>query len=201
MKKILIATTNVGKKKEILECFGKKFLGKIELLTLKDFPEIQNEPEENGSTFEENAAIKASYFGEKSGIITVGEDSGLILEAFPEKFGLKTKREIQAKDDIEWLRQFLDMLENEDNRNATFYSAFSIYDPETKNSQEFLGTTKGEIVEFPAAPIEKGIPISAVFKPDGEIDVYSAMSKDQKNQVSHRGKAAKLLCDFLEKNS
>ena len=78
MKKILIATTNIGKKKEILECFGKIFSGKIEFLTLQDFPEVED-VEETGKSFEENATIKATYFGEKFNIITIGEDSGLIL--------------------------------------------------------------------------------------------------------------------------
>lgn len=200
MKTILIATGNPGKKKEILECLGGLPKDEYCFLSLTDFPEISAEPEENGKTFEENAQIKAEFFGEASRQITIGEDSGLILEAFPEKFGIKTKREISAENDIEWLRKFLDLLENEENRRATFYSAFSVYDPDTQKSQEFLGITKGEIVEFPAAPIEKGIPVSAVFKPEGEIDVYSAMTKDQKNALSHRGKAARKMLEYL-KNS
>jgi XTP/dITP diphosphohydrolase len=165
MKKILIATGNPGKKKEILEA---------------------------------HAILKAEYYGKKTGQLTIAEDSGLILGAFPNKFGLKTKREIKAKDDIEWLRFFLDMLEHESDRTATFYSAFGVYNPETKKSFSVLGTTSGEIVDFPAAPIEKGIPVSAVFRPDGELDVYSAMSKKKKNEISHRGKAAKKLMEYLK---
>jgi XTP/dITP diphosphohydrolase len=111
---------------------------------------------------------------------------------------LKTKREIQAKTDIDWLRLFLDIVEPQTDRKATFYSAFAIYDPVSKKSMSFLGTTTGEIVDFPAAPIEKGIPVSAVFCPDGEIDVYSAMSKKKKTIVSHRGKAAKKLIQYLK---
>lgn len=197
MEKILIATGNQGKKKELLEFAGKL---PFEFVTLKDFPTCE-EPEENGASFAENALIKAKFYAEKFNIPAIGEDSGLILKAFPDKFGLKTKREIEAKDDIEWLRKFLDLLENETERAATFHSAVAFYNPKTKKSADFFGTTTGTIVEFPAAPIEKGIPISAVFQPEGEIDVYSAMSKDQKNQVSHRGKACKKFADFLATGS
>lgn len=196
MKSFLIATSNPGKKKEILEA-----LNQVEAywLSLHDFPAVTDEPDETGDSFEANAVLKAEYYGQKTGQFTIAEDSGLILSAFPKKFGLKTKREIEAKDDIEWLRLFLDLLENQTDRRATFYSAFGVYDPETKKSVSFLGITSGDIVEFPAAPIEKGIPVSAVFRPEGEIDVYSAMSKTKKTEVSHRGKAAKKLVEYLNK--
>ncbi len=194
MKKILIATGNAGKKKEMLAFF--KELEGIAFLSLSDFPSVE-EPEENGKTFEENAMIKAKYFAEKFDIPTLGEDSGLILSAFPEKFGLKTKREITAKNDMEWITIFLEMLEGIDDRRATFYSAMAYYDPKTKTAKTVLGTTSGVIEDFPQTPLEKGIPVSAVFTPEDLNQVFSAMSKMQKNKVSHRGKAAKLMAKFL----
>ena len=196
MKKILIATTNPGKKKEILEAL-KAVKNDFEFLSLADFPALDTEPDENAATFEENALIKARFYGDKFQITTLAEDSGLILSAFPDKFGVRTRREIQADNDMEWLRQFLDLLDGVADRACTFYSAFGWYDPVTKEEQSFLGITKGTIVDFPAAPLEKGVPVSAVFCPDGEIDVYSAMSKEHKNEVSHRGKAAELVEGFL----
>lgn len=195
MRKILIATGNPGKKKEMLTFFND--LDGIEFLSLADFPETE-EPEENGKTFEENAMIKAKYFAEKFEIPTLGEDSGLILSAFPEKFGLKTKREITAKDDMEWITIFLEMLEEVEDRGATFYSAMAYYDPKTKVEKTVLGTTTGVIEDFPQTPLEKGIPVSAIFTPEDLNQVFSAMSKMQKNKVSHRGKAAKMMGEFLE---
>ncbi|MCF7917493.1 non-canonical purine NTP pyrophosphatase [Candidatus Gracilibacteria bacterium] len=194
--KILIATGNEGKKKEMLEVFGKlKF---VEWLFLKDFPKC-NEPAEHGKTFEENALLKARFFGDRFGIPTIGEDSGLILDAYPEKFGVKTRREIMAKTDVEWLRIFLEMLESQKNRKATFYSSMAHYDPQTKENHIVLGKCVGQITEFPQAPLEKGIPVSAVFIPDGHDLVYSAMSKHEKNSVSHRGRAAHAIVEFLKK--
>ena len=193
MKKILIATTNEGKKREMLEVFDKL---EVDFLSLSDFDPVE-EPDETGKNFEENALIKAQFFSEKLGLPAIGEDSGLILEAFPEKFGLRTRREFNAEDDTDWLRQFLDLLEGSKNRRATFFSAMTFFDPETGTKKTFLGKTSGKIVDFPQAPLEKGIPVSAVFLSDGENLVYSALSRAQKNKISHRGKAAKLMLEFL----
>ncbi len=196
MKKILIATGNKGKKKEMLSFF--KGIEGIEFLSLNDFPEIE-EPDENEKTFEENAIVKAKYFAGKFNIPTLGEDSGIKLSAFPEKFGVKTKREIKAKDDIEWLTKFLKLLEGKENRNATFYSAIAYFDPQTKTEKTFLGKTSGIITEFPQTPLEHGIAVSSVFIPDGSEMVYSAMTKSEKNKVSHRGKSVKKMGEFLKK--
>lgn len=185
--KILIATGNAGKKK-MFDSFFKK-LSQFEFLSLKDFAEDFGEPEEDGKTYAENALKKAKFYAEKTGLPTIAEDSGLELGAFPEKFGLRTKREIEAPDDIEWLRLFLDMIEDEDDRSGKFVSAMAFFDPKKNTTHQVEGEVTGEIVEFPAAPIEKGIPISAVFLPTGELDVFSAMSAKKRNEVSHRGHA------------
>jgi len=97
--KILIATGNHGKRNEMLEVLNE--LSEIKFLSIKDFPEVV-EPEERGSSFEENALQKAKFFANKFQIPSLGEDSGLIIEAFPDKFGIKTRREISAESDEEW---------------------------------------------------------------------------------------------------
>ncbi len=198
LQKILIATGNKGKKKEMLSFF--KGIEGVEFLSLKDFPEVE-EPEENEKTFEENAMVKAKYFAEKFNIPTLGEDSGIKLSAFPEKFGVKTKREIKAKDDIEWLSKFLELLEKEENRTATFYSAIAYFDPVKKIEKTFLGQTSGTITEFPQTALEQGIAVSSVFIPENHDMVYSAMTKKEKNQVSHRGKSVQKMGEFLQKLS
>lgn len=195
--KLLIATTNEGKKKELLEALEQYGISEIEFLSLCDV-EISGEPDENAETFEENALIKARFFAEQTGIPTLGEDSGLILSAFPEKFGVRTRREIDAQTDTEWLEKFLEILKSVPDRRATFYSATAFFDPITKESVTFLGSTTGEILAEPQAELEPGIPVSAIFLADGETKlVYSALSKEEKNKISHRGKSVKQLGAFL----
>ncbi|MCK5460598.1 non-canonical purine NTP pyrophosphatase [Candidatus Gracilibacteria bacterium] len=196
--RLLIATGNEGKKKEILEFF-ETLSPRFEFLTLKDFPEIE-EPEENGSTFEENALIKARYFGEAFEIPTISEDAGLVLDAFPEKFGLKTRREIEADTDEEWLEKFLFLLEGEVSRGAAFFSAMAFYDPQKKKEQVFMGKCEGVIIQQPEVGLEEGIPVSAVFQPEGADTVFSVMSKIEKNEISHRGKSARKMEMFLFQN-
>lgn len=194
---IVLATGNDGKRKEMVS--GMRSLSGVTWKSLRDFSPVE-EPEENGLTFEENAILKADYYSQKLGQICLGEDSGLILDAFPDKFGLKTRREIEAKDDIDWLRIFLEIMEDQENRRATFYSALAYADPKTKQQHVVLGTVSGEIAEFPMAPIERGVPVSAVFIPDGSEDVFSGMAPDEKSEYSHRGKACKAMTEYLTAN-
>ena len=74
--RLLVATTNSGKLREI----GSLLSGvPVELLTLRDLEAIE-EPEETGETFEENARLKALYYAAHSGMTTVAEDSGLVID-------------------------------------------------------------------------------------------------------------------------
>lgn len=195
MRTIVIATTNQGKAKEMQLFFAS--LKNIEWRTLSDFDVIK-EPEETGKTFEENAFLKAQYYGKQLGQPVIAEDSGLILSAFPEKFGLRTRRELDAKDDHDWLDQFLVLTRDEENREATFSSAIAFYDPANKTEKVVLGESAGEIVDFPQSPIEAGIPVSSVFLPDDADEVFGAMDKNTKAAFSHRGRAAAQMMEFFQ---
>ena len=196
--KLLIATGNQGKKQELIEAFSVYGLDEIEILSLKDFPFISGDVEETGNTFEENALLKAKFFGDQAGIPTIGEDSGLILSAFPGKFGLRTKRELNASTDTEWMERFLELMEGVTERSATFYSATAFYDPINKIENSFLGETAGSILDMPQTEYESGIPVSSIFLADGMDQVYSALSREEKNVISHRGKSVKQLVEFLQ---
>lgn len=195
MTPITIATTNQGKAKEMQQFFA--VLPDIVWQNLSDHAAVE-EPEETGDTFAANAQLKARYYAQVLGVPVIAEDSGLILDAFPEKFGLRTRRELNARDDHDWLDQFLALLRDEDNRRATFYSAIAFYDPHNQTEKVVLGESGGEIVDFPQAPIEAGIPVSSVFLPDGCDEVFAAMDREDKNEVSHRGRAAAQILEFLE---
>lgn len=196
--KLLVATGNPGKKRELLEAFTSFGLNEIEVVGLDDV-DVSGEPDENAATFEENAIIKAEFFGKQTGMLTLGEDSGLVLDAFPEKFGVRTRRELNAKNDEEWMQKFLELMTDAPTRRATFFSATAVSNPATNESVSFLGSTSGEILETPQTDFEPGIPVSSVFVADGQAQVYSALSRDEKNQISHRGKSVRQLAEFLKK--
>ena len=194
MKKIVLATSNPGKLSEMKKYF--EGLKNFKFLSLSDFEPI-DPPEETGQTFEANAAQKAIFYGQKLGMAVLAEDSGFVLEAFPKKFGVRTRREISAKNDEEWLKKFLDFLSNVENRRATFYSAISFFEPSTETSATFLGWVSGSMTKSAEANLEAGIPISAVFRAEGEKLVFSALDLARKNQISHRARAARKMEAFL----
>ncbi len=191
---IVIATHNPGKQKEMLSLLKKESTHTFQ--TLKDF-DTYIEPPETGTSFEENAQQKALFYGKKLQRPTIAEDAGIILDAFPNKLGVHTRRDIPHTDDIQWLEKFLDLLISQKNRRATFYSCYAYYNPHTQTLQTYQGELSGIIAEFPQTPIEKGIPASSVFIPDGHDCVLSSLSLSERKRISHRGKAGKKMAQFL----
>jgi len=195
--KILIATKNPGKFEEIrsmLEDLPVDFVSLEELGILEDFVE------EEGS-FEDNALGKARFFSQRTGLPALADDSGIFVEALADELGVKTRRwgaGEQASDE-EWLAHFMKRMEAESNRKAEFVCAAAYVNG--KEEKVFKGETLGFILEAPAAPLKPGIPLSSVFKPETAEQVYAALSTQEKNRLSHRGKAFTLLKTYLQNHA
>lgn len=194
MKKILIATHNFGKFKELMEVLEDL---PFKFVSLND-EHITEDVEEVGETYEENAIIKAEFFGKLTGLPTIADDSGIHVDALEGELGVKTRRwgaGAQASDQ-EWLDYFLNRMSNEQNRRAEFVTNIAFWRP---NAQPitFHGECVGQILNAPQCDLEPGIPLSAVFLPEGKDKVYSLMSKAEKNEISHRGQAIKKCYDYL----
>lgn len=175
----------------MLQGFPAEFLSLADVGITEDFPE-------EGASFEENALGKARFYGAKSGLPTVADDSGIFVEALADELGVKTRRwgaGEQASDE-EWLDHFLKRIEKEKNKKAEFVCAAAYSGP--LGEHVFFGETKGILTEQPEVPVKKGIPLSSVFKPEGYDMVYAALSSAEKNQLSHRGKAFAQLLTFLK---
>ena len=198
MNKILISTHNFGKYKELMEVLAP--LSGVKFASLND-ENIEEDVEENGDTYEANAMIKAEFFGRKSGLPTIADDSGIHVDALEGELGVKTRRwgaGGQATDE-EWLSFFLSRMQKEENRQAEFISVVALCQP-GEETLTFRGECKGEILPNPQVDLEPGIPLSAVFLPKGKDKVFSALSKHEKNEISHRGKAIKQCYDYLLKH-
>lgn len=194
MNKILIATHNFGKYKELMEVLEEL---PISFVSLND-EKIEDDVEENGDTYEANAIIKAEFFGRLTGLPTIADDSGIHVDALEGELGVKTRRwgaGGQATDE-EWLNFFLNRMQKEENRKTEFISVVAFYLP-GEETLTFRGECKGEILPNPQVDLEPGIPLSAVFLPEGKNKVFSALSKHEKNEISHRGKAIKQCHDYL----
>lgn len=192
---ILIATSNPGKFKEISEIF--KDL-EAELLSLKHIGN-HDQVEENGTTYKENAKIKAEHFHKLTGLPTIGEDSGIIVEALKDQLGLHTRRWGAGHEasDQEWIDHFMNVMQGfPDNRSAKFIS--HMYFIDGNEEMHVVGETHGIITPTLEAPLYEGLPLSSCFKPEGLEKVYSSLTEDEKNSVSHRGKAGKQMYEYLK---
>ncbi len=195
--KLLLGTTNRGKIIEFMEVL--KDLP-IELQSPMDLKIIES-PEEHGETFEANALEKARFYYEKSGIPTMADDSGILVEALQKELGIHTRRWGKGKEatDEEWITFFLDRMKTEPNKRARFTCVIAFIDADEKQHL-FLGTCDGIITESLEAPYLPGLPISACFKPDGFDKVFSALTVEEKNRISHRGRAVLAFAAHLKKS-
>jgi XTP/dITP diphosphohydrolase len=192
---LLIGTNNPGKIIEIADVL--KGL-RIEIKRPKDLG-ITKSPHETGETFGENALQKARFYYEQSTLPTVADDSGIIVDALKNELGIHTRRWGAGPDasDQEWIEYFLERMAKEKNKRARFVCALAYIDSDSKE-HVFEGTCEGTITSSLEADYLPGLPISACFRPDGFKQVYSAMTTEQKNSTSHRGRATKKFRTFLE---
>jgi len=192
--RILIGTNNEGKFIEIADVLRPLSLT---LLRPSDLG-ISADCAETGTTFAENALQKARRFRSLAGLPTIADDSGIVVDALRGELGVRTRRwgAGPAASDDAWIRAFLRRMEGEPNRRARFVCAIAFIDREGRE-RTFDGTCEGAITGALQADYLPGLPISACFIPDGYDRVFSALNIEQKNDTSHRGKAARKLYEYL----
>lgn len=204
MQKLLIATRNKGKFNEIREVFSDL---PWSLLSLQGYEEeIQSslgEAVEDGDTFEKNAYKKAKFYFDKTGLMVLAEDSGIIVDALKGEPGVKTRRfgAGEKASDEEWIAYFLNEMSNvpREKRSAEFVCVACLMGKDFV--EYFRGETQGFITMGLEAPIKEGVPLSSCFRPEGYDMVYAALDIKQKNLVSHRGKAMFKVLEFLRKGT
>lgn len=193
--KFLVATHNPGKFHEIKEVLQEL---PLEIVSLGDL-QILDEVEETGQTHEENALLKATHFYNLTGLMTLGEDSGIYVDAFPGELGVSTRRfrDLHETTDEKWIAHFLRVMKDIPSEKRT--ARFVCHAVLMMNGEPFYfsGETCGIITEKLEAPLQPGIPLSSCFNPDGFDKVYAALTPAEKNKISHRGKAIEKVRDFL----
>ncbi|MDO8469089.1 MAG: non-canonical purine NTP pyrophosphatase [Candidatus Peribacter sp.] len=194
--KLLLGTNNPGKVIEISEV--------LQGLPLKVLTPahvgLTEVPPETGKTFEANAREKAHFYFERTQLPTVADDSGIMVEALKDELGIHTRRWGAGPDatDSEWIAHFLERMRDEENKRAAFVCVLAYVD-QLGATYTFEGRCEGIITPTLEADYLPGLPISACFKPEGHSRVFSALTIEQKNSTSHRGRAAVQLRNFLSK--
>jgi len=194
MKKIIIATQNRGKAKDFEALFGP--LG-YEVLTLHDVAEDMD-IEETGSTFEENALLKATALANHLQTIVIADDSGLEIDALDGRPGIYSARYAgEAKSDEANMEKVLKELENvkESDRTARFVCAIAVASP---SSEPFTvrGTCEGIIATERKG--ENGFGYDPIFYVPAENKMMAELTAEQKGSISHRGNALKKLAANLD---
>ena len=196
MDKIIFATGNEGKMKEvrmILEDLG------LQVLSLKDAG-ITADVEENGTTFEENAQIKAKAIMEMTGALVLADDSGLEVDALDKEPGIYSARYMGHDTSYHIKNQnIIDRLEGKvgEERSARFVCAIAAAFPDGRVLIT-RGTMEGQIGYEEKG--ENGFGYDPIFYLP-EYQCYSAeLSLEEKNKLSHRGKALRLMKERLHES-
>ena len=180
---LVIATRNKGKKQEIKDLL-KDF--PVEIKNLDDFGPIPN-LEEDGDTFDENAYKKASFAASILGLPALADDSGLIVEALDGAPGIHSARYAgeNATDEQRYLK-LLDDMEGKSNRKAAFECVISVAVP-TGPALTYEARCEGLIATEPAG--SNGFGYDPVFFYTPLDKTFAQITGDEKNRISHRGKA------------
>ncbi|MAX80526.1 MAG: non-canonical purine NTP pyrophosphatase [Crocinitomicaceae bacterium] len=190
MQELIFATNNTNKLREIQEILGASF----SILSLKDAG-IETEIPEDYETLEENALQKAQFIYERTGKNVFSDDTGLEVEALNGAPGVYSARYAGSKCDSEDnMKKLLVELEGKENRKAQFRTVVALIIDGKEYT--FEGACKGQITLEKSG--SKGFGYDPVFQPEGYGQTFAELSAEEKNRISHRGKAIQKLAAFLK---
>lgn len=193
---LLLATSNRGKVAELVALFGDVGLT---LVSLSSLPGKHPSPIEDGATFLANALIKAHAAAQRTGMVTLAEDSGLEVDALGGRPGVRSAR--FAKEDAtdaENNAHLLAAMEevDDDQRSARFRCTMVLVDP-WSTAEPFVveGRCEGRIVRAPRGA--GGFGYDPLFLVEGEGVTMAELAEHRKNEISHRARAAAAMRPYL----
>ncbi|MCD8570676.1 MAG: RdgB/HAM1 family non-canonical purine NTP pyrophosphatase [Alphaproteobacteria bacterium] len=186
MKTLVLATHNQGKVREIGELL-EGVVAEVKSVGELGLPE----PEETGSTFAENALLKARAAAQGSGLPALADDSGLAVNALGGAPGIYSARWAGPEKDFALAMNTVNESLNEfEDKSAAFVCALALVWPDGRE-EVFEGRADGHIVWPPRG--DQGFGYDPIFVPDGLQTTFAEMSPAHKQQLSHRAKAFKKL--------
>lgn len=189
--KIVFATNNQHKLSEIRQILGNR----VEVLSLQDIGCDVDIPE-TGTTLEENALQKAQYIYDHYHLDVFADDTGLEVDALDGAPGVYSARYAggEGHDSEANMTKLLKELNGIDNRKARFRTVIALI--QQGEVHEFEGIVNGEIIRERRGG--EGFGYDPIFRPDGYELTFAELGTDIKNQISHRSRATKKLCAFLQ---
>lgn len=194
VKELVIATRNMGKLEEFKVLM--KDLG-IDIKCLADFDEIE-EPAETGRTFAANARLKAIYYAKKTGVPCIADDSGLEVQALDGAPGVRSARYAGEKaTDAENNEKLLHIMKFQVKRTCRFRCALAVALPNGKVLNEVDGICEGMLLHAPLG--DGGFGYDPLFWSTELHKGMAEASVQEKNKISHRGKAIRKLVALWDK--
>ncbi|HWL37196.1 MAG TPA: RdgB/HAM1 family non-canonical purine NTP pyrophosphatase [Frankiaceae bacterium] len=190
-RRVVLATRNAGKVVEL-----RRILTDVSLVGLEAYPDMP-EVEETGDTFAENALLKARAVAAFTGEAAVADDSGLCVDFLGGAPGIRSARWAgEPSDDRRNLDLVLDQLEDagEGLRGAHFFCAAALVVPRV-GERVTEGRVDGTLLRAPRGT--NGFGYDPIFVPVGETRTTAEMTNEEKDAISHRGKAFRALAPVL----
>lgn len=191
LRRLIVASGNLGKVKEFEQSLA-AFLAESNIQLLPKPPEL--EVEETGTTFLENAHLKATQVAIATGEWALADDSGLAVDALDGAPGIFSAR--YGKSDSERIARLLAELGDRTNREAQFVCAIAVSDPSGKIKAEAVGICRGEILTAPQGT--SGFGYDPVFYLPEAKCTFAEMPSGLKAKYSHRGQALEILLPQLQ---
>ena len=196
MSRLLLATHNAHKLVELRRMLAAAGLD-IEVLSL-DEVEPYPEPAETEPTFEGNAVLKARACVQRTGLAAVADDSGLAVDVLNGMPGVRSARwagpgASDAENNALLLRQLSDV--DEPRRTARFVCAMAYVRPGADGAEVRTGVMPGRLLTELRG--SNGFGYDPLFAPDGESRTYAEMAAAEKDRISHRGQALRLMLQVL----
>ncbi len=193
MKEIVFATNNAHKLQEIRDIVGNKY----KIFSLRDI-DCHEDIDETASTLEGNAEIKARYIKEHYGYDCFADDTGLEVEALGGAPGVYSARYAgEEHDSVRNMNLLLQNMKGVENRKARFRTVIALIVGDELTMMD--GIVNGAIAETPEG--DGGFGYDPVFIPENCNETFASMSSEQKNLMSHRGRATSKLIDYLNRLS
>ncbi|QGY44322.1 non-canonical purine NTP diphosphatase [Maribellus comscasis] len=187
---LVFATNNKHKLEELQAILGDRF----KLLSLKDIGCDEEIPEEQ-PTLEGNARQKAMYVFEKYGYSCFADDTGLEIEALGGEPGVYSARYAgEDKNANANMDKVLDKMTKIKRRNARFRTVISLITE--GEEKQFEGVVEGTILTKKRG--DSGFGYDPIFQPDGYKRTFAEMKLEDKNKISHRGRAVEKLVNYLQ---
>lgn len=194
MKQVVIATKNKGKAKDFEAIFAPLGFNVVTMFDVAPNMEI----DETGTTFEENAILKAETLSKKLGQLVIADDSGLAVDALNGEPGVYSARYAGDHDDEANIQKVLEKLEGvpEEKRTARFVCALSIAGP-TIDTETVFGTCEGVILNEKRGT--NGFGYDPIFYVPELKRTMAELTAEEKGAISHRGNAIRQLAQALPK--